>query len=60
MSVRRWPANVPRTLLVPAAEEAAVSRLDGGIPFRSAIEDGLAQGEAVGAACVDALVPVPP
>ncbi len=40
-----------------AAEEAAISRLYGGIHFRAAIEMGLAQGETIGAACVDALVP---
>ncbi len=32
-----------------AAEEAALSRLYGGIHFRSAIEDGLAQGRCIGA-----------
>ncbi|MCX7888423.1 MAG: vanadium-dependent haloperoxidase [Rhodobacteraceae bacterium] len=32
-----------------AAEEAAISRVYGGIHFRAAIEDGLAQGRCVGA-----------
>ena len=31
-----------------AAEEAAISRLYGGIHFRAAIENGLSQGECVG------------
>jgi hypothetical protein len=32
-----------------AAEEAGISRLYGGIHFRSAIADGLAQGRCIGA-----------
>ncbi|MGL4405903.1 MAG: vanadium-dependent haloperoxidase, partial [Notoacmeibacter sp.] len=32
-----------------AAEEAGISRLYGGIHFRAAIENGLDQGECVGA-----------
>jgi membrane-associated phospholipid phosphatase len=35
-----------------AAEEAALSRLYGGIHFRSAIEQGLAQGRCIGAHAV--------
>jgi hypothetical protein len=31
-----------------AAQEAAISRLYGGIHYRAAIENGLAQGECVG------------
>jgi PAP2 superfamily len=32
-----------------AAEEAGISRLYGGIHFRAAIENGLAQGRCIGA-----------
>lgn len=46
----------PRELasFAAAAEEAAISRLDGGIHFREAIEMGLEQGRSVGRA-VEAL-----
>jgi hypothetical protein len=39
---------------IQAAEEAAISRLYGGIHFRPAIENGLVQGWCIGEA-VDAL-----
>jgi hypothetical protein len=35
-----------------AADEAAVSRLYGGIHFRAAIEQGLKQGQCIGAYAV--------
>jgi len=37
------------TSFYAAAEEAAISRMYGGIHFRSAIDDGLAQGKCIGA-----------
>jgi membrane-associated phospholipid phosphatase len=43
---------VPRSFgsFLLAAQEAAVSRLYGGIHFRAAIENGLAQGRCIGGA----------
>jgi membrane-associated phospholipid phosphatase len=43
-----------------AAEEAAISRLYGGIHFRAAVEEGLVQGRRVGALVVERLRTRPP
>jgi hypothetical protein len=45
---RRYPARSYNSF-TEAAEEAAISRLYGGIHFRTAIENGLAQGRCLGA-----------
>jgi hypothetical protein len=45
---RRYPARSYNSFN-EAAEEAAISRLYGGIHFRSAIDKGIAQGRCVGA-----------
>lgn len=48
-----WPAEAPR--LNAMADEAAISRLWGGIHFRSDNEEGLRLGRAVGAEVIAAL-----
>jgi hypothetical protein len=49
------PALEPRTFssFTAAADEAAISRLYGGIHYREAIELGLQQGECIGQAIID-------
>ena len=53
MSVALDEEVVTRLLGEEAADQAGISRLYGGIHFRAAIEDGLAQGRCIGAYTVN-------